>query len=419
MLRIVNKKIRIFDVYYRLPKSIYVLFGVRVVTSIASFIMPFFSLYLTYYLGYSKVTAGQIVSLNTFLYFPATLIGGFLADKVNKKNGVIGLGILRAVMLAAVIGCPTAVIRTVLLMVGVFVSTISYPMEDALVADLTSVEQRRNTYSLLYLGSNVGIAISTMIAAFLFNNFINLIFIIEVSITLIGVALMFRFVPYIRSSNSEKANLTDKKHSGQKGNKLFKTYKYLFIFLLSMMIFSFGYNQCGFAMPLFMNDVFGDKGTSYYGFLMSLNGFEVVFFTAYITKISKKMSAIWNIVIAGALYLVGFGMFFYTRNVIVTFVLTFIWTLGEIFGSVNITYYATTHVQSRYRGRILSLVSASMRIGAFLNPFIMGIIMDLWGSRITWLITAMPLVVSVILLVFLAVNDKKYLARININIENK
>ena len=56
---------------------------------------------------------------------------------------------------------------------------MEWPSYDALVADLSSDEDRERAYSLSYLGTNLGLVLAPTIGGFLFANHLSLAFLIS------------------------------------------------------------------------------------------------------------------------------------------------------------------------------------------------------------------------------------------------
>lgn len=72
--------------YKNLSKEIYILFFGRVVTSMGSLIWPLLTLILKNKLGYNATTIATITMAMSILQFPMLLLGGKLADTMNRKK---------------------------------------------------------------------------------------------------------------------------------------------------------------------------------------------------------------------------------------------------------------------------------------------------------------------------------------------
>ncbi|MEC0665833.1 MFS transporter [Priestia flexa] len=398
------KRGKAFSVYSGLPSSIYVLFIVRVITSAASFITPFLSIYLTTKLGFGKGVAGLVLATNTMLGFIAILLGGYLADKYNRKNIILLTGLGRLSCLLLILGIDNIYVKAALLLIMSFVSTISHPAEDTLVVDLTNREQQRTSFSLLYLGLNIGVSVSAMVAGFLFNSFINLMFVGEATITVIALLLVYKYIQVPSGKKQETATLEPSSHTDNNTINFIQALKlnaFIPIFLFVMLVFAFVYNQFSFALPVHLSFLFKDNGAVFYGTLMTINCLCVVLLTPFITKITKKIPTALNMVIAGGLYCFGFGMYYLAKDFTLIIILTIVWTVGEVISSTNFVHYVSTHSPEKYRGRIISFTSACMRLGAFLNPIFVGMFIKNYSTSSVWLMTSTIMGIATLLMLYL------------------
>ena len=83
------KLTRILSSYSGLPRGIYILFFVRIINSMGSFVFPLLTLFLTDKLGLGAREAGMFVSLSALSYIPGGLIGGKLSDIIGRKKVMI------------------------------------------------------------------------------------------------------------------------------------------------------------------------------------------------------------------------------------------------------------------------------------------------------------------------------------------
>lgn len=78
--------LNIFKQYKGLRPELYILFWGRVVTNMGALIWPMLTLILKNKLGYTAGEAANLILLVGIFMLPATLLGGRMADRFNKKN---------------------------------------------------------------------------------------------------------------------------------------------------------------------------------------------------------------------------------------------------------------------------------------------------------------------------------------------
>lgn len=198
--------------YKNLSKEIYILFFGRVVTSMGSLIWPLLTLILKNKLGYNATTIATITMAMSILQFPMLLLGGKLADTMNRKKIIVCCDMVTVISYIICGLLPLSGYSIALFyLAGVF-ATIEGPSYDALVADLSDSESREKAYSLQYLGMNLGLVLSPTIAGFLFENYLGLAFIITGIATFSSTLLIILFVKQLRV---EKKKVSEYEENGR------------------------------------------------------------------------------------------------------------------------------------------------------------------------------------------------------------
>ncbi|MDF2609409.1 MAG: major facilitator superfamily protein [Lachnospiraceae bacterium] len=367
--------------YAKLPKSVYVIFFSRVVNSIGNFVYPFLTLLLTSKIGMGEEQVGLYLLTASISQIPGSLLGGKLSDVMGRKKIMItfmSLAALCFIPCAIFLDYPSTIMYVPwLLILASFFNSIVGPSSGAMMNDLTGPENRQAAFSMLYMGMNVGTAIGSIVAGFLFNNYIELLFLGDAATTLISIILLAKFVEETKPTEEdfEKIDNTRSDEQVESGGMFAALLKRprLFIFAILNTVFSFIYAQTHFSMPLQANAIFGeDLGARYFGTFNMINCLEVIFLTTIITILTKKIRPLYNVTIAGIFYAVGFGMIYFVSN-FWTFVLsTLIWTVGEIINATNIGVYLANHTPISHRGRFNAIISLITGTGGAISPYIMG-----------------------------------------------
>jgi MFS family permease len=377
-----------------LPKSIYTLFIAHTITGFGYFVAPYLSLYLSTSSGIDKNLIGIFISVSTISFIPGVLIGGKLADHYSKKKVLVTSRLISAICLIFVLFTSSVYVKLLFISLFTLFSAAAAPSNDALVADLTPANQRKQAYSLIYLGYNFGGAIGTLLAGYTFKSYPEIIFIGEAVSIIISTLLIL-----VKVKESKKETLKDnKKHSNKLitgANESISTSDSISILLKQPVLavymilsagYTFSYAQNYFCLPLFTASTFPEKGAYYFGVLMMVNSIVVICFTAFITKLTVKYSSLFNMFITGIFYTVGFGMHFVINSFYLFIVATIIWTFGEILFNTNFTVFIVEKSPYEFRGRMISSAALINKSAIIINPLIMGNIMQRGSARIEWLI---------------------------------
>ena len=188
------RKNNVLSTYKGLPKEIYVLFIGRIINCIGSFVHPLMSLILTEKIGLSAGEAGIFVTSVAIFQVPALILGGKLVDTVGRKKVIIIFQSLGAIILFSCGLLPVSTTVAKLMIVSSVLYSISSPAYDALNADLTTPENRKQSYSLIYMGINIGFSIGPLMAGFLFKKYLPVIFMGDAITTIIAMLMIAIFI---------------------------------------------------------------------------------------------------------------------------------------------------------------------------------------------------------------------------------
>ncbi|MBB6217277.1 MFS family permease [Anaerosolibacter carboniphilus] len=403
-----------FKTYRGLPKSIYILFFAQVINRFGDFVLPFLTLYLTKKLGYSYGTAGIIAMISSLLAIPGSLVGGKLADQIGRRKTYLMAQTLAGIFLVPCAFVQKPGIIVILLFLSTFCNAAVRPSISAIVADLLPPEERQLGYSLIYQGINIGVSLGPIVAGFLFNNYLSLLFIGDALTSFIAVGLVFMNIKETNPIHKEEAHSIPEE-SEEAGNILTVLWKrpQILAFLVIDIGYTFAYTQHRFSLPLMLDDIFQNKGAEAFGYLMSINAFTVIVMTVFIISITKRLKPLVNIIIAGVLYAIGFGMIGMIKSFTLFSISTILWTVGEILVVTNHGVYMANNSPKNFRGRFNSIGALSWASGSALGTSLMGRYMGIMGVRAVWPLTAAVAGTASILMLMLHIYSLNRSERLN------
>lgn len=376
------------DTYRGLPRNMYVMFGATVINRFGDFVMPFLTMYLTVKMGLSFEIAGIIVTIASLSGIPSALLGGKFADEIGrKKTYLIAQGGAALFLLPCAFLKNPALIVMFLLLSTFFNGAVRPPM-NAIITDILPPHQRQQGFSLQYLGINVGVALGPIVAGFLFNNLLPMLFIGDSLTSLIALFLIWKNVKE-KNPRSLKETVYSDKEKEEKGSTISTLLKrpQIALFLTVYILYSFVYTQHKFSLPLTTDAVFGSTGAGKFGLLMSINAFTVLLCTVAVTSVTKHLKPLINIMIAGVFYAVGFGMLGLIHSYHMFILSTIIWTMGEILVVTNFGVFLADNSPSNFRARFNAVGSLSWSLGAALGTSLAGKFIQELGLDYIWLMT--------------------------------
>nr|WP_281815414.1 MFS transporter [Vallitalea longa] len=402
-----------FKQYIGLPREIYILAIQRFVNSLGGFVYAFLALFLSERLGFEKDVIGVFMLVCSLVGIPGSLISGHLVDKCNRKTILLVSRTLSALVFIVCGFLGNSIVIPYLLIASSFISSFSGPASGAMTADLTTPENRKQSFSLLYLGMNIGLAFGFTIAAYLFKNYTQWIFWGDGLTSLLSLLLVVFYIKDTRPTKNEIKKINDSDRVGEKEEKgsiinaLLKR-PYLLGFVLISSVIGFVYNQHGFIMPFHLIELFPENGEKYFGNVMAINTIIVVVLTPVIMHITRKIKPVVNVAIASLTYIIGFGMMGIVNELWVFFVAVFIWTTGEIIATTNTGVYISNHSPVNHRGRFNSIIGMIQAAGRSAAPYFMGMYLVSHSSSQGWILTAFVGIIAFILLCILFLSEKHH-----------
>ena len=366
-------KFRLFEQYRGLRKELYVLTIGRMMTNLGSMVFPIFTLILNQKLGLDAQTIAIAMLIYSVVALPVTLLGGKLADMLNKKHIII---VCDLVSVAAFVYCffaPINITNIIIFAAASLFQSIEWPAYDALIADFTTSKDRERAYSLSYLGANLGLVLSPTIAGLLFNNYLNLAFLINGVSILLSTILIFFFIKNLEKEKDTSQAAEYEKDLDSKEN----TFKYIFkhrvilIYIIISVLGSFIYSMYNYLMPLDLSAEYGENGSVIFGTMSSVNCAVVVIFTGLITRLFRRVNDADKFYFGTGLEILGYAIFLlFISTTPLCYVAIVIFTYGEIFNTLASSPFLTRRIPASHRGRVLaisnvfvSLVASAIQIG--------------------------------------------------------
>lgn len=403
-------KTGIISQYKGLRKELYILLIGRVMTNMGSMIWPMFTLILNQKLGLNATVIAACVIIYSMVSLPISLIGGKLADRLNKKNIIV---VCDLVSIASFIYCslvPVTLSSIIVFSVASLFQTVEWPSYDALVADFSTSKDREKAYSLSYLGANLGLVLSPTLAGFLFNNHLNLAFLINgIAIALSTVLIFFRIKDVHREKDQDAA-------SGYEADLDSKASAFSFIlrnrvvllFILSSALANGVYAMYNYLMPLDMGMTYAERGSVLFGSMTSVNCIVVVTCTALITRLFGKVRETGKMLIGEGLIITGYLIFLlFIRQTWLCFVAITVFTFGEIFNTLSSSPFLTRRIPASHRGRILAVMNVVCGLSSSAIQLLVGMLYDRRGSTTAWSAIIAVGITEILIVAVMAVFDRK------------
>ncbi|MGH7282235.1 MAG: MDR family MFS transporter [Polyangiaceae bacterium] len=347
------------------------------VNRLGSFATPFLAIYLTRARMLPIERAGFIVSLVGFGAMGSGPVGGFLADRLGRRNALaIATLCGGSSMLALAFVRDVSLIAVVALLVG-FCGDMYRPVVASITADVLPPEDRARGYGLLYWAVNLGVSISLLCAGAIADVSFTYLFVGDALTTFAFGALVCASVPDVPRSlpKSAKAHQTS----------IFAPYRdvrFLGVCLASLGI-ALMMLQGYVTLPLDMR-AHGVTNVEY-GAIFAINGIMVVVLQPFSSSIVSKHTP--GRVLAACAVLTGFGFSICAispGNISIYVLSLVIWTLGEIGGAPMMPALVSEMAPEQVRGSYQGAYQLSWGAASFLAPIVGTFMMHHFGARALW-----------------------------------
>jgi len=388
----------IFSIYSGFPRTIYILFICRLINAMGYFVFPFLTLFLTRNLSLSADKVGLYLMCVEISRIIGALFGGRFTDIFGRKRTLISFQFAIAVFLFPCAFLGDSLIIPKLLAIAAFFNGATRPVYDAIMVDMSTPKNRKEIFSFIYLGLNLGFGIGSLIAGFLYTRYIKFLFLGNVVIILFVCLFIYINITETLPHEVQAKNDNDKLVQKQSLLKILLQKPIVLYFSLVSILFYLAHSQFFFSLPLQINDLFGQIGPRYFGMVMSFNCLAVVFMTMPVTLVSRQNRPIFNVTFSGIFFAIGFGMLYWIYQFNWILVSTFIWTIGEILIRTNAGVYIANHSPATHRGRFNSLVTISESISRIIGPPMLGLVITILGIRQVWVFVFFISIIATVLM---------------------
>lgn len=358
-----------------MPPAAWVLFAGTFVNRIGTFVLPFFTLYLTGR-GFSAAQAGLAIGSYGLGGLVAQLFGGLLADRIGRRN-TIALSMLSTGALTLVLWRAETLAFVYPLIFGVAVlGELHRPAASALIADLVPTEHRVAAFTMFRLAINVGWAAGLALGGFLAQRDFRLLFIGDAATSMaFGIISLVALPHGTRTTRREEADRPSARASilADRG---------FLLFLGAALLGGSVYAQNVSTLPLHVRDA--GYGPSSYGLLQSLNGVIVVLLELPLIAWAQRRDRLLMVGFGSLLIGTAFSSLLFADTLPLLVAMVGVWTFGEILGASTASAIAADRAPSYARGRYQSALGGAWSVAFMLGP-VLGTVVYSASPPVLWI----------------------------------
>ncbi|ASP40986.1 MFS transporter [Bacterioplanes sanyensis] len=355
------------------------------ILGMGNFIIPFLVLLFTDKLGYSVTMAGTLAMSVTAAYLSGSFIGGKASDLFGHKLILVVGELCGALLILSCGFFPESKLTIPVLLFGAyFFVGIALPASNALIADLSTKNNRDAVMSLCYLAYNLGSALGPLIAGYLFWSHTQWIFWGNGLAMLIGALVVATLIKAGPIDSHLSDSVQERPVDGSVWTVL-KARPHLLAFTFLCGLLWYSLNQMTMASPLYLSHIFGDSGAVIFGKLMTYACILVVVITPILMKLTSNMAETISLAYAGLMFAFGYGLVMIFPSIPVHFFAWIFLSAAEVLLLTKESVYLANHSPSSHRGRIQGVLVTLRSVLVMPSFVLIGFLIDSYGFDLTWL----------------------------------
>jgi len=348
-----------------------------VVNRLASFVLPFLSIYLVRDRGFLPAQAGRVLALYGLGMTIAGPLGGLLADRIGRRATMLVALVLGASAVGTLAFARDPVLLCAMAFLSAAAGDLYRPAMSAAVADVVPPEDRPRAYGLTYWAANFAISVGLFLGGLVAERSIVVLFLADAASSIAAAAVIFLRVPETRPQGLVH-------EPALRGlAKVFSDGPYL-----SFLLLQFGalavFTQWQLALPLDM--AAHGLGPSAYAFLMGLNCAGVVLLQPLLSAQLNRFDGARLLSFSALLFGLGYGINALGGSLPVYAIGTALWTVGEVIGFPVASTMVANLAPPALRGRYQGAYSMCWGVAFAFSPLVAGETMQRLGPRPLWLL---------------------------------
>ncbi|MER7753309.1 MFS transporter [Kitasatospora sp. NPDC097643] len=359
--------------FKELPLPLRVLFLASFINRAGMFVFPLLAVYLVRGKGLSTGEAGLLISIGSTGLLVGSLLSGPLCDLRGRRTALVSALLLNAagyLGLAALDGPPWT--YAVLLFVALVGMGMFSPAANTLIADLATPEQRPFSYTVSYIGNNLGMGIGPLLGGLAAAYSTTVMFAGNILVGLVCAAMIWIWVP-----RDARAGGAERKAAGGTGPL---GHGHVLLLVLASFFYVAPLIGLEYSLPLAVTTVLNESA-GLVGVVYTVNSVVVVSLGLLVEKRIAAYGTRAMLLVAGALWALGLAVLDFAFSLTAVLLSTVVWTLGEIIASVVVPTYIADHVDERRVGRFMALNGFVLGLARLVVPVGLGLIWEAHGDR--------------------------------------
>ncbi|MCX4754195.1 MFS transporter [Kitasatospora purpeofusca] len=362
--------------FKELPLPLRVLFVTSFVNRAGMFVFPLLAVYLVRSKGLGTAEAGLLISVGSTGLLVGSLLSGPVCDLRGRRDALVAALVLNAVGylgLGTLDGAPWT--YALLLFVALVGMGMFGPAANTLIADLATPEQRPFSYTVSYIGNNLGMGIGPLLGGVAAAYSYHVMFAGNIVVGLLCAVVIRIWVP-----RDTKSGTAAPKAAGGGRLRFGGVHGHVLWMVLASFFYVAPLIGLEYVLPLAVTTEL-NASAGLVGVVYTVNSVVVVGLGLQLEKRIASYPIRTLLLVAGVLWALGLAVLDFGFSLAAVLASTVVWTLGEIIASVVVPTYIADHVDEHRVGRFMALNGFVLGLARLVVPFGLGVIWQNHGAR--------------------------------------
>jgi MFS family permease len=341
-----------------LPRAAWVLFFGTFLNKFGTFVLPFLAIYMTR-LGYSVAAAGLATAAYGIGSLCASLLGGYLADRLGRRKTIVLSMFSAAVAMLSLSQARSLPMIVLFSGLAGLTGELYRPASSALLADLVPTGQRVTAFAAYRMALNAGFAFGPATAGLLAQKSFLWLFVGDAASSMLFGLVAWYALPSglrgTRAGNSLRETL-----------RVIRSNKRFLQVLCAVLVVGLVFVQVFSTMSLEITR--HGFPPSVYGFVISLNGVLIVLFELPLTTITKRQPTQRMMALGFLLIGAGFASNALLRTIPLLVLTTALLTLGEMIAMPVSSAYVADLAPADQRGLYMGTYGMTWSVAFVCGP---------------------------------------------------
>jgi MFS family permease len=355
---------RIAEVAAVAPRTYWYVWWGTLVNKLGNFVVPLLTIYLIKIRHVSVSEAGGVVSMFGAGSIAASLVGGYLADRIGRRITLV-LALFGGALAMTGLGFARD-LTAITVMVGVLglVSEQYRPAVQAIVADVVPPAHQVQAYGLLHWVINIGFAFAAIVGGLLAEVDFTILFVADAATMAIYGVIVLVAVPETRPPVVERA-------AGVRPSRPWLADREFVVFVA--ITFGIALLPLQSVAALSAHMTWQGFTPAAFGGVMAVNGLGIILLQPVISAWGAHRDATRVLAAAALIYGTGFAMHGLATSVVAHGVAVSVWTMGEILEAPTrssvVAAMAPRDARGRYQGAVVMTFGAAQLVGPRLGTW--------------------------------------------------